>query len=97
MQKLNTLSVISMPYQLFDDEIILVYENYLDVDKDGYKNNYKYDTSSIKMMEFANITETPYIGDCNDYVDLQQSTTYLSSLQNDILTEYDTEIIFAES
>jgi hypothetical protein len=100
MEQLNDVGVVNIPCQLNNENTLMVYEDYLKTDSNGFKNKYKYDTSSIKILKFANITECDekYLEDSlNNFVNECNFNDYLSAESNNLYINYGSEPIYTEN
>jgi hypothetical protein len=91
MYKLDTYGTVEIPYLNSLTNTLMVYEDYL-----LPENKYKYDTSSIKMVEFANITENDNISDIEEYINSSNFNDYLSAKIDDIKDNFNSDLIFSE-
>ena len=100
MEQLNDIGMVNIPYQLVDDNTLIVYEDYLKTDSDGQKNKYKYDTSSTKILNFTNVTECELKEleePLNNFINSCSFNSYLSSTVNDIYVNYGSEPLYTEN
>lgn len=101
MSQFLDLKEIELPIYSYDTNCLLVFEDYLSTDIYGYSNENKYDTSSIKMMEFTNNTDISSLDNIkesqlNTYIAEQSPNVYLDDKKSYIYQNFGIEVLYTE-